>query len=304
MYRLILTLFMLVLSLNALADTPLKIQTVAKNVYAIVGELDQRTAENHANNATFGLVVTPAGALLIDPGGSYLGAQQIDRIIHTVTRQPVKIVIDTGGQDHRWWGNGYFKQKGAHIIASKAAVLDQKKRTDEQYMALDRFLGKSLKGTQAVYADETFDKSMTLNFGGEKFLLVHAGPAHTSGDSFVWMPDKKIMFSGDIVFTDRMLGPGPAADTASWLKVFKIMASYKPSMIVPGHGYPATLQKARADTYDYIAYMRNQVKKILDNDGDMQDALKIDQSRFRYLKVYDKMAGRSAQSFFAQMEFE
>jgi len=213
-------------------------------------------------------------------------------------------VIDTGGQDHRWWGNSYFKQKGARIISSRAAYADQKKRASEQYMSLDHFLGKNIKGTREVHADQTFKDTLKLKFGGEDFLLVHAGPAHTKGDIFVWMPGKKVMFSGDIVFTDRMLGPGPAADTASWLHVFETMVSYQPKIIVPGHGYPASVKKATADTYDYIKYMRSQVAKILENDGDMQDALKIDQSRFRYLKVFDKMAGRSAQSFFAQMEFE
>ena len=304
MFKVVITLFLIINSLSVLAETPLKTQKVADNVYAIVGELDQRTPDNYANNATFGLVVTPSGALLIDPGGSYLGAQQIDKAIHSITNKPVKIVINTGGQDHRWWGNGYFKQKGAHIISSRAAFIDQKKRANEQYMALNRFLGEKIKGTKAVYADETFDDSLELKFGDENFLLVYAGPAHTEGDIFVWMPSKKVMFSGDIVFTDRMLGPGPAANTASWLKVFETMLSYHPEIIVPGHGNPATIEKATADTYNYITYMRNQVAIILDNDGDMQDALKIDQSRFRYLKLFDKMAKRAAQSFFAQMEFE
>ena len=294
----------LIFSTSAQAEYAMQIEKVADNVYAIVGELNQRSAENYANNATFGVIVSNQGVILVDSGGSYKGAQQIEKLIKTISDQPVKIVINTGGQDHRWWGNGYFKQKGAHIISSKTAFNDQKKRSSEQYRALNRFLGEHIKGSKAVYADETFDDSLELKFGGEKLILVYAGPAHTKGDIFVWMPDKKVMFSGDIVFTDRMLGPGPAADTASWLNVFETMVSYQPDIIVPGHGEPATLKKATQDTYDYIVYMRNQVSKILAEDGDMQDALKIDQSKFRYLKVFDKMAGRSAQSFFSQMEFE
>lgn len=145
---------------------------------------------------------------------------------------------------------------------------------------------------------------MTLNFGGEKLVLVYAGPAHTKGDIFIWMPNKKVMFSGDIVFADRLLGPGPAKDTASWLKVFKTMTAYHPEIIVPGHGKPASIESVTKDTYDYIAYMRAEVTKIINDDGDMLDALKIDQSKFRYLKVFDKMARRSAQAFFEQMEFE
>jgi len=304
MYKIVLSIFLLINSMSVLADTPLKVQEVAQNIYAIVGPMAPKSRDNYANNATFGLVVTPKGAVLIDSGGSYLGAKQIDEAIHTVTDQAVKVVINTGGQDHRWWGNGYFKERGAHIITSKAAFDDQNKRTDEQYRSLDAALGDKVKGTEEVYADETFVDSMVLNFGGEELDLIYVGPAHTIGDFFVWMPARKVMFSGDIVFADRMLGPGPAADTASWMKTFETMVSYQPDMIIPGHGTPATIASATADTYDYISYMRSEVTKILDNGGDVFDALEIDQSKFRYLKVFDQMAGRSAQSFYSQMEFE
>lgn len=131
MFKRISFTILFVISINVSAETPLKVEQVAENIYAIIGELDQRTPENYANNATFGLVVTPKGALLIDSGGSYLGAQQLDRAIHTITNQPVKIVINTGGQDHRWWGNSYFKEKGARIVSSNAAFNDQTKRADK-----------------------------------------------------------------------------------------------------------------------------------------------------------------------------
>ena len=289
---------------TSLAETPLKVSKVADNIYAIEGELNQRSKENHANNATFGLVVTNEGALLIDSGGSYIGAKQIANTIKTITDKPVKVVINTGGQDHRWWGNGYFKSLGTHIITSKATYDDQKKRASDQYNSIERFLGDDFKGTKDVYADERFENSLDLTLGQYTFKIVHAGAAHTVGDSFVWMPKERVMFTGDIVFMDRLLGPGPAADTASWMKVFETMASYKPTVIIPGHGAPGSLKKATEETYNYIKFMRTEVGKILDNDGSMLDAKKIDQSHYSYLKVFNKMAGRSAGSFFRQMEFE
>ena len=289
---------------NANTDVPLKVTKVADNIYALEGELNQRSKDNYANNATFGLVVTSKGALLIDSGGSYLGGKQIAETIKSITDQPVKIVINTGGQDHRWFGNSYFKAKGAHIISSKAAYDDQKKRASEEYNGVEKFLGDKIKGTKEVYADETFENELSLTLGEYSFKIIHAGTAHTVGDSFVWMPKEKILFSGDIVFMDRLLGPGPGADTASWMKVFETMASYHPKVIIPGHGAPGSLKKASDETYNYIKFMRTQVAKILDNDGSMLDAKTIDQSQYSYLKVYKKMAGRSAQAFYSQMEFE
>ncbi len=286
------------------AETALEVQRVTENVYAIVGELEQRNPDNYANNATFGLVVTEEGALLIDSGGSFKGAEQLDRAIRTVTDKPVKIVINSGGQDHRWLGNSYFKARGAHVITSKAADADHHARTSDHFNRLDQLLGKALEGTEESYADQIFEERMDLKFGGFDFILIHAGPAHTVGDIFIWMPRQRVMFSGDIVYTERALGPGPAQDSASWIKVFETMMSYQPKYIIPGHGHPATPEQARADTYDYLKFLRQEVAKVLEDGGDAQDAIEIDQSRFSYLKVHDRISRRNAQEIFNQMEFE
>lgn len=48
-----------------------------------------------------------------------LGAQRLEKAIAEVTDKPVKWVINTGSQDHRWLGNDYFASKGAEIIAKR-----------------------------------------------------------------------------------------------------------------------------------------------------------------------------------------
>ena len=106
---------MLVLALpfsQSWADGKLKLQKVTEDVYAIVGELGNRTPDNLGNNATFGFVVTPEGVVLIDSGGTYQGAQNIDMLIKSITGKPVVTVINTGGQDHRWLGN-YCQRKSS-----------------------------------------------------------------------------------------------------------------------------------------------------------------------------------------------
>jgi hypothetical protein len=64
----------------------------------------------------------------VDSGPSYLVAKAIHAAIKKITQQPVKYVINTGGQDHRWLGNGYFKEQGAQIIASRKARADMGER--------------------------------------------------------------------------------------------------------------------------------------------------------------------------------
>lgn len=84
----------------------LEIVTVANGIHAIVGDLGQRSPTNFANNATFGAIETASGIVLIDPGGSAKGAEVIESAINQVTDKFVTHIINTGGQDHRWLGNG------------------------------------------------------------------------------------------------------------------------------------------------------------------------------------------------------
>ena len=288
---------------GALADM-FEVQTVTDGVYALVGPKEQRSAENLANNATFGVVVTDEGVVLMDPGGSWKGAEAIHARIREITEQPVKFVFDTGGQDHRWLGNGYWQSQGATVIASQAAVEDHKARGSQQLSALSQFLGDQLSGTTPAYADVSFVDHYTLDFGGLTFEITHAGQAHTPGDSFVWLPAKDTVFTGDIVYVERILGNGGQSNVKSWIDVFEAMAALTPMHVVPGHGHPTTLEAATIDTYDYLVNLRTQIGALIEAGGDIMDAPKIDQSAFDYLEQFDSLAGRNAQTTYEQMEWE
>ena len=63
---------------------------VADGVYAFVGEKGARSAQNEGLNANLGLVITPAGAVLIDSGATFQSARQIHDAVKAVTPQAVK----------------------------------------------------------------------------------------------------------------------------------------------------------------------------------------------------------------------
>ncbi len=297
-------LSLIAFSASAMAGD-LHAKKVTENVYAIVGEMGQRSPQNLGNNATFGLVVTAAGAVLIDPGGTYKGANHLAAVIETVTDKPVKIVINSGGQDHRWIGNCYFKEHGARIIASAAAVDDHRERTNGQFQGLEFLVGKKgLEGTEAVYADETFDETLTLDFGGVRFELIATGGAHTPGDVVIWLPDSKVAFTGDLVYLERMLGVGDFSDFKNWIVAFEAMAALEPKHIVPGHGNPSTLTRAKADTYDYLVNLKAKVSRVLENGGEIAEGTAVDQEAFKYLLNFDQLARRNAQEAFVQLEFD
>ncbi|MCZ4287259.1 MBL fold metallo-hydrolase [Hoeflea alexandrii] len=282
----------------------LEIQKVTENVYALVGPKEQRDVGNLANNATFGVVVTNEGVVLMDPGGSWKGAQAIHEAIKSITDKPVKFVVDTGGQDHRWLGNAYWAAQGATIIASEDAVADHKERGSLQLTALKNFLGKQMEGTEPVYADVKFEDGYTFELGGIEFQIKHPGQAHTPGDSFVWVPSKKAVFTGDIVYVERILGVGSQSNAKSWIAAFEAMAALLPEHVVPGHGHATTLEKAKADTYAYLINLREKIAKHIDAGGDMIGSVEIDQSDFSYLDQFESLAKRNAQQVYSEMEWE
>ena len=282
----------------------LEVQPVTHGVWAIVGEKEQRSPENFGNNATFGLVATETGAVLIDPGGSRRGAEVLHNTIRSVTDLPVTHVINTGGQDHRWLGNGYWQAQGATVIASDAAVQDQQARMSMQMTALAQLLGGALEGTEPSFADVTFSDSYLLEAGGLRFEIVHAGPAHTPGDSFVWVPMRDTVFTGDIVYVERILGIGDQSSITHWPEAYLAMEATGAAHIVPGHGHASAMEQARADTYDYLMNLRNKIGTLLDDGGDIMGAPQVDQSGFAYLEQFEAFAGRNAQTAFQQMEWE
>jgi len=298
-----LSLAALVLPLPALADV-LTTQQVGPGIWAIEGPADQRDPVNLGNNATFGLIETTEGAVLVDPGGTWAGAAMLHDIVRDLTDQPVTHVINTGGQDHRWLGNVYWQAQGATVIASSDAVADQNARGSLQLTMLSQLVGEGLSGTEPAYADVTFEEVHKLDLGGRRIEIRHAGAAHTPGDSFVWLPEERTVFTGDIVYVDRILGVMEFSDSAAWLESFAAIEALEPEHLVPGHGPATTLEQAQADTRDYLASLRSSMRAHIDAGGDIIGSVDVDQSAFRHLDQFEALAGRNAQAVFQQMEWE
>ncbi|MEA1987897.1 MAG: MBL fold metallo-hydrolase, partial [Pseudomonadota bacterium] len=85
---------------------------VADKTYAYIGPLTNRTPENLGLNNNIGLVITDKGVVLIDSGAGIPSAKALESAVAKVTDKKVVAVINTGSQDHRWLGNGYFVEKG------------------------------------------------------------------------------------------------------------------------------------------------------------------------------------------------
>lgn len=165
-----------------------KAQKVVANVYAIVGPLGQRSTANAGLNANYGFVVTTQGVILIDSGASAYSAALLEKAIGQVTNQPIRWVLNTGSQDHRWLGNAYFASRGAQVHALAGTAQTQKASVEQQISGLARFVGDQIKGTVAFYAN-------VIHPGSEASMNIAGVPIQ-------WI-------DGHIATDDRDAVPGP-----------------------------------------------------------------------------------------------
>jgi glyoxylase-like metal-dependent hydrolase (beta-lactamase superfamily II) len=276
---------------------------VAENIYAFIGDTGMRTDENEGMNANSGFIVTSAGVVVIDSGSSWQVAQAIHRAIQTVTRQPVKIVVNTDGQDHRWLGNGYFKSIGAEIIAARPALADMQARGGMELDSLRQLLGKKMAGTLPVYPDHFFDQSETLHLGDQEIQLLYFHGGHTAGDSVVWLPKQSVLFSGDLVFVDRILGIFPFSNAQNWLDSFAAMEKLQPKLIVPGHGKVCDLALAQHDSRDYLQLLHSHMAQSIKEWVELEAAINsLDDKAYRSLRNFDSLHRFNASNVYLELE--
>lgn len=291
-------------TLVARADYQPRAEKVVDNVYALVGPLGQRSGDNDGLNANFGFIVTSRGVILIDSGASRLGAERIAAAIGKVTDKPVRWVINTGSQDHRWLGNDYFAGKGAEVMALARTATTQAEFAAQHMEVMQRFLGERMDGTKPLPAPKTLaGDSATLKLGGETLVVTYTD-AHFPGDARVWLPKRGVMFSGDLVFVDRLLGVLPWSSVKNGQKAFHVMAALQPAHIVPGHGRVCDLAQAQRETGDYYDFLAGKVGAAARDMDPMEATLDryADLPEFRHLENYEGLHRANMNRAFTEFE--
>ena len=278
---------------------------VGQNVYAVIGDLRGQSYENEGMNSNLGFVVTSEGVVVINSGPSVRVAKALHAAVVKVTKQPVKWVINVNSQSHYWLGNAYFQSLNIPIIAHKEAGRIMFEAGEMQLASLTNTLKEKADGSKLSYPTELIKDKREIKLGGVILQLISFGSAHTAGDIVVWLPQQKILFAGDIVFTERMLGVIPVGNSGGWVKAFDSAMALGPKTIIPGHGKPSDVKQATRDTRDYLVYNRTAIKKIMDAGGSLNDAVeKIDQSRFKYLINFELLNRRNLNQLYTEMEQE
>ncbi|HEY5564839.1 MAG TPA: MBL fold metallo-hydrolase [Rhodothermia bacterium] len=142
-----------------------------------------------------------------------------------------------------------------------------------------------IKETRYTPPTMTFDSSLNLELGGRR-IEIKRMPGHTQGDAVVYLPDDKILITGDLVIHPVPYGFGPYF--SSWIETLKALMAIDATTIVPGHG-----EILHSDDYlqlerELFSDLLDQARKaVLEGKTVEQFKAEIDVSRYREIMVGD-----------------
>jgi glyoxylase-like metal-dependent hydrolase (beta-lactamase superfamily II) len=186
--------------------------------------------EGGGGNST--VIVGNTGVIVVDAKTTEAAGKALVAEIARITPKPIATVIETHSDGDHVNGVAAFPP-GLKIIAHE----NNKKEQEAALAAGGRGAPPADRLPTQVVTKEK--ESMTVD--GVKLELYHWGPAHTSGDLVVYLPDQKVVATGDIITTNRsednpFIHPEKNGSTAGWVASAKGMARLNADTYVVGHG--------------------------------------------------------------------
>ena len=265
---------------------PIELQ---QQVFFVQGLAALGTSANRNFISNAGFVITQDRVVVIDALGSPDLAQQLGREIKKRTHLPVTDVIVTHFHADHVYGLQVFQEAGARIWAHEAGKHYLYSDTAQARLAASRVdLAPWVnENTRLVFADEWLSANRTLNLGGVTFELKHVGPAHSPEDLVVYLPEARVLFSGDLMYRQRVPFVGQA-DSQHWQQALSELASLQVDWAVPGHG-PATQQFVQdlKLTQNYLHFLRSTMAQAVQEGMTFEEAYQaVDWSAFADLPLF------------------
>jgi len=286
---------------SALYSKPVE---VIPDVYSAIGATGPPTYENSGHNNNLSFIVTGEGVVVINGGAAAILARALHDEIKRVTDQPVVLVINENGQGHAMLGNSYWADLGVPILAHVEAASEIAENGDFILQGMQGYNRDKAEGTRVVGPTITFEDEYIIELGDKRIKVLRLGPAHSPGDIQVWLPEQRLMISGDIAFHERLLPIFADTCTSCWLETWDLFEALNPNFIIPGHGHPTNLDQVRRYTRDYLIDLRARIAEHIDNGGELTDAYYVDQSKYSFLDTFEQLATRNAGRVYEEMEWE
>lgn len=240
---------------------------LAEGVYAYTAEGDPNT----------GIIIGDHDVMVIDTQATPIMAADVIRRIREVTDKPIRHVVLSHYHAVRVLGASAYNAD--NIIASQNTYDLIVERGQQDYESeLGRF-PRLFAGVESVpgltWPNIVFEKSLKMFMGEREVHILHLGKGHTKGDTVVWLPKEKILFSGDLVEYGATPYSGDAYHQ-EWPHTLDKILELKPEKLVPGRGdalqTPEMCIKAIEGTRSFITQMYESVKKCKAAGMNLSDA--------------------------------
>lgn len=205
--------------------TDAELTEVAPGVYAYV-QLDGSWCLSNA-----GVLADGDEVLVVDTAATEQRARRLRAAISTVTDATPRIVVNTHFHGDHTFGNFVF-QPEATIVAHERA------RAEAAVAGLGMcalWPAVDWGRVRLALPGLTYRDRLTLHVGEVRVELLHPGPAHTMTDTVVWIPDRSVLFAGDIVLN----GATPfclMGSISGTLRTIDRLRALGARTVVPGHG--------------------------------------------------------------------
>jgi glyoxylase-like metal-dependent hydrolase (beta-lactamase superfamily II) len=224
--------------------------------------LPDRDRVPHVPN--IGIVIGSRSALVVESGTGIANGKRVLDIVRE--KCGGRRLFATATHFHP--EHGY----GVQAFVDVATIIYNEQQRDElrekQDIFTERFSGftvhlkEALRGVEYVPPDIVYSERAEIDLGGRSVELHHFGPAHTRGDQVVFLPEEKVLFTGDLV-EERFFCIMPDGDTrpSRWVSQLERMQGWNPKVVVPGHGALGGAEEIDV-VLDSLRYVRDAVRSM------------------------------------------
>jgi glyoxylase-like metal-dependent hydrolase (beta-lactamase superfamily II) len=185
-----------------------------------------------------GIVVGSRGTLAIDPGLGRRNGEAVLREVAKVSHNGDLYIASTHFHAEHTTGAIAFPPTAKYINpkVQEQEFAEQGAQQIEQFSRRSPATAALLKGATLRKTDISFERDYSLDLGGVRVRFAVVGPAHTRGDTAIFVEGDDVLFAGDVVMNQSFLAAGADASMKGWLAAFDLFESMHPKVVVPSHG--------------------------------------------------------------------
>ncbi|MES1930192.1 metallo-beta-lactamase [Salinisphaera dokdonensis CL-ES53] len=293
---------------SVLADDvpqPLRVSEVAQGVFVHLGDQAEANRGNAGDIANIGFIVGDECVAVIDTGGTPQIGARLRAAISEQTATPVCCVINTHMHPDHVLGNRAFAADDTTFIAAAGFDSALAARSESYLTRMPETIGITADSSWIVLSDRQIDGAAKLDLGGREVTLQSWPTAHTDNDLTVYDEDTGTLWTGDLLFVDRV--PSIDGSITGWLQVLDRLAENGTvGTVVPGHGpVKHDLARATAPERRYLETIRDDVRKAIADGYGLQHAVQHTgtQQRSRWL-LFDAYHARNVTAAYTELEWE